>query len=143
MEERIKVMVQELVNIPVEKVWKYWTEPRHIRNWNFASDEWHCPSAENDLSENGKFSYVMASKDNSSEFEFKGRYLEIIPEKLIKYEIEDGRIVTIVFTTQGFATEIIETFEAETNNTIEQQQAGWNAILQNFKAYVENPNTLE
>lgn len=141
MEERVKVMVQCIITTPVEKVWKYWTEPHHIQNWNFASDDWYCPNATNDLKENGKFSYTMASKDGKTTFDFNGKYLEIIPEKLLKYEIEDGRNVTIVFSKQGFETEIILKFEAEINNSIEIQQAGWNAILQNFKKYCENPDT--
>lgn len=143
MENRIKVMVQCIITIPVEKVWTFWTEPRHIMNWNFASDEWHCPSATNDLKENGTFSSTMSSKNGVNSFDFKGRYIDVIPKKLLKYEIEDGRIVTVVFSEQGIETEIIQTFEAEKNHSIEQQQAGWNAILQNFKKYCENPNTDE
>ena len=143
MENRIKVMVQCIITIPVEKVWTFWTEPRHIMNWNFASDEWHCPSATNDLKENGTFSSTMSSKNGVNSFDFKGRYIDVIPKKLLKYEIEDGRIVTVVFSEQGIETEIIQTFEAEKNHSIEQQQAGWNAILQNFKKYCENPNIDE
>ena len=43
------VTVQTTVNAPVEKVWKFWTEPGHIIHWNNASDAWHTPRAENDL----------------------------------------------------------------------------------------------
>ena len=143
MEERVKVMVQCTLTTPIEKVWKYWTEPHHIQNWNYASDGYHCPNAINDLKENGNFSYTMASKDGMSTFDFKGKYLDIIPEELLKYEIEDGRIVTIVFSELGNETEIIQTIEAERNHSIEEQQAGWDAILQNFKKYCEDPDTQE
>ena len=143
MEDRIKVMVQCIITIPSQKVWKYWTEPQHIVNWNFASEDWHCPSAINNLKENGTFSYTMASKDGKSSFDFNGKYVEIIPQKLIKYEIEDGRLVTIVFSEQGFETEIIQKFDAENIHSVEEQQAGWNAILQNFKKYCEDPSTQE
>lgn len=143
MEERKEIMIQCLLTTPVEKVWKLWTEPEHIKNWNFASDDWYCPNATNDLKVNGKFSYTMASKDNKTTFDFNGNYLEIIPEKLIKYEIENGRKVTIVFSKQGFETEIIEKFEADNKHTVEDQQAGWNAILENFKKYCNNPEIDE
>jgi uncharacterized protein YndB with AHSA1/START domain len=138
MEERIKVMVQATITAPIEKAWKYWTEPQHIKKWNFASDEWHCPSAVNDLKIEGEFNYKMAPKDGKEEFEFIGTYTEIIPEKLIKYKMEDGRLVSIIFSTQGTETEIIETFEAEAFHTIEEQQNGWKSILYSFKEYCEN-----
>lgn len=141
MEDRVKVVVKSIITAPVEKVWKLWTDPSHIKNWNIASDEYYCPDAKNDLRESGKFCYTMAAKDNSMHMEFNGTYIEIIPEKLIKYELEDSRLVTIVFSSIGNETEIIETFEAESTNSVEMQQSGWNAILNNFKKYCEDPNT--
>lgn len=68
------IKIEVLANKPVEEVWKFWTEPEHITQWNFASDEWECPHAENDLRVGGKFSYVMAAKDGSTKFDFKGTY---------------------------------------------------------------------
>ena len=143
MENRIKVVVQAIITVPVEKVWKYWTEPRHIMNWNYASEDYFCPNAKNDLRERGKFTYTMSAKDNSTTMDFNGTYIDVITEKLIKYELEDGRIVTIVFSEQGNETEIIQAFQAEENNSVEEQQSGWNAILQNFKKYCEDPETID
>ncbi len=37
------------VDKPIEKVWEFWTQPEHITKWNFASDDWYCPNAENNL----------------------------------------------------------------------------------------------
>lgn len=141
MEGRKKIMVQCITAAPVEKAWKYFTEPKHIENWNFASDDWECKHAENDLTVNGTFSYLMVEKKGAKQFEFRGTYTDIVPEKLIKYTIEDGRVVTVVFSKQGFQTEIIQTFEAEENHPMEDQQNGWQAILNNFKAYSEHPST--
>ena len=140
MDSRKKIMVQCITSAPVEKVWKYFSEPKHIVNWNFASDDWYCPQAENDLTTGGTFNYVMAEKNGTKQFEFKGTFTDIIPDKLIKYTIEDGREVTVVFSKQGYETEIILTFEAENNNTMDDQQSGWQAILNNFKAYCEDPS---
>ena len=50
-----KITVGTTVNGPIEKVWKYWTEPQHITKWNNASEDWHAPFAENDLKVGGKF----------------------------------------------------------------------------------------
>lgn len=131
------ITVQSTVNAPVEKVWKYWSEPAHIMQWCQASDDWHSPRAENDLKTGGKFSTTMAAKDGSFSFDFGGVYDEVIEHKLIKYTMGDGRKVSVAFNAQGNATEVIETFEPESTNPEEMQRGGWQAILDNFKKYTE------
>jgi uncharacterized protein YndB with AHSA1/START domain len=133
----VKITVKTSVNAPVEKVWEYWTEPKHITQWNNASDDWHTPVAENDLSVGGKFLTRMEAKDGSFGFDFGGIYDEVKLNEVISYTMGDGRKVTITFKSQGNETEVIETFDAETTNPIEMQQAGWQAILDNFKKYAE------
>ena len=133
----VKVTVKATVNAPVEKVWEYWTEPKHITKWNNASDDWHTPIAENDLTVGGKFLTRMEAKDGSFGFDFGGIYDEVKLNELISYTMGDGRKVTITFNGQGNETEVIETFDAETTNPIEMQQAGWQSILDNFKKYSE------
>jgi hypothetical protein len=49
----------------------------------------------------------------------------------------DDRKADITFAKSGKKVKIIENFDAETENPIEMQQAGWQAILNNFKKYVE------
>ena len=49
------ITIEAIVDAPVEKVFDIWTNPEHIVNWNSASDDWHTPSAENDLRKGGKF----------------------------------------------------------------------------------------
>jgi uncharacterized protein YndB with AHSA1/START domain len=133
----VKITVKTTVNAPVEKVWEYWTEPKHITKWNNASDDWHTPIAENDLRVGGKFLTRMEAKDGSFGFDFGGIYDEVKLNEVISYNLGDGRKVTITFTGQGNETEVIETFDAETMNSIEMQQAGWQTILDNFKKYSE------
>lgn len=133
-----KVTIQATVNAPVEKVWSYWNLPEHVTQWNAAIEEWHCPRAENDLRVGGTFSYEMAAKDGSMSFDFGGVYDEVTEHKLIAYSLGDGRKVTITFTAQGNQTHINEVFDAESENPVEMQQAGWQAILNNFKKYTEN-----
>lgn len=118
-------------------MWEYWTEPQHITQWNNASDDWHTPVAENDLTVGGKFLTRMEAKDGSFGFDFGGVYDEVKLHEVISYTMGDGRKVTITFKSQGNETEVIETFDAETSNPIEMQQAGWQAILDNFKKYAE------
>jgi uncharacterized protein YndB with AHSA1/START domain len=135
--ENKNITVTATINAPVEKVWNYWTLPEHITQWYNASDDWHAPHAENDLQTGGKFTTRMEAKDGSFGFDFNGIYDEIKTNELISYTIEGGRKVSITFSENGNETIVTETFEAENENPIDMQRAGWQAILDNFKKYVE------
>src|SRR5579871_4425121 len=134
---KAKITIGNTVNAPVEKVWKFWTEPEHIKQWNSASPDWHTPSAENDLRVGGKFLSRMEAKDGSFGFDFGGIYDEVNTHELIEYTMGDGRKVMISFLVVGDKTRVVETFEAETTNSLEMQKGGWQSILDNFKKYVE------
>lgn len=136
--EKTIITVETTVNAPVAKVWECWTSPEHVTQWNNASDDWHTPHAENDLRVGGKFLSRMEAKDGSFGFDFIGLYEEVEENKSIVYTMEDGRKVAIAFISEGGSTEVTESFEAEEINSIELQQAGWQAILNNFKKYVES-----
>src|SRR4051812_30929802 len=137
MEASKQITVETIIQVPVDKVWKYWTEPNHITNWNSASDDWHTPYAENDLRVGGKFLSRMEAKDGSFGFDFGGIYNDVILHEVIAYTLDDGRKVKITFKRQENETEIIVTFDAESENPIEIQQQGWQAILDSFKKYVD------
>ncbi|MCF3109706.1 SRPBCC family protein [Niabella sp. CC-SYL272] len=132
-----KITVATTINAPVEKVWEYWTEPEHIKKWNSASDDWHTPHAENDLRTGGRFSSRMEARDGSMGFDFGGVYDEVKIHEQIDYTMGDGRTVHVVFSGSGNQTSITETFDAEETNPADMQQAGWQAILDNFKRYTE------
>jgi len=133
----MKITVETTVNAPIQKVWDYWTQPEHITQWAHASDDWHAPYADNDPRTGGKFKTTMAAKDGSFSFDFEGVYSNVVENSLIEYGIGDGRAVTISFTAEGDKTKIVETFDAETENPVEMQKGGWQAILDNFKKHVE------
>ncbi len=132
------IIVEASVHAPVEMVWKYWTNPQHIIRWNYASDEWHTPRAENDLHKGGRFNYRMEARDGSFGFDFSGVYLKVEVNKSIEYTLDDSRKVQIYFLSGDNETIIRESFEAEQTNSLELQQAGWQSILDNFKKYVES-----
>ncbi|MDF2552298.1 MAG: activator of ATPase [Chryseobacterium sp.] len=124
---------------PAEKVWDYFSTPKHIMKWNFAHESWECPRSENDLRVGGKFNNRMEAKDGSFGFDFIGIYDEVIPNERIKYHIEDGRNVEVIFEKiDGNTTKVIEIFDPEKQNSVEMQRDGWYAILNNFHKYVEN-----
>ena len=137
MENKTNITVEAAIVAPIEKVWKYWTEPQHITQWNNASEDWHTPRAENDLKEGGRFMSKMEAKDGSFGFDFGGTYTLVETNKQIEYTLDDDRKVSIHFISKGNATTVVETFEAENMNSIELQKSGWQAILDNFKKYVE------
>ena len=143
MAEFNKITVETTVNANVEIVWEIWTSPMHIVKWNNASDDWHTPTAENDLKAGGKFSYRMEAKDKSFGFDFGGIYDVVEKYKQISYTMGDSRKVDIIFEEQGNVTKVIETFDAENTNSLELQKSGWQAILDNFKNYSESITTLE
>jgi uncharacterized protein YndB with AHSA1/START domain len=132
------ITVETTVKAPVEKVWKVWSEPKHITRWANASDDWHAPYADNDLKRDGKFKTTMAAKDGSVSFDFEGVYTNVQPHKVIEYTIADGRKVKVNFSGKENETRVTETFEPENENSIELQRGGWQAILDSFKKYCES-----
>jgi uncharacterized protein YndB with AHSA1/START domain len=136
--ENTKITVQITVNYPIEKVWKIWTSEEDIKQWNNASDDWHTSKAEINLVVGGTFSSRMEAKDGSFGFDFSGKYTAVKTNELIAYTMDDHRTCIINFKNIGNETLIIQTFEAETENPIEMQEFGWQAIMNNFKKYAES-----
>lgn len=132
-----QITVKTIVEAPIKTVWESWTLPNHIVNWNFASDEWHSPEAENDLKIGGTFRSKMEAKDGSMGFDFEGKYTKIEDQKTIEYVMADGKEVSISFEDLGESTKVTETFDPESVNSLELQKGGWQAILDNFKKYTE------
>lgn len=134
-----KITIQAEVNASVDKVWKIWSEPSHITQWNSASEDWHTPKAENDLQIGGNFSFTMAAKDGSFSFDFGGTYIDVVKHQKIVYKLGDEREVEVIFTElENGNTLIVEKFDPENQNPREMQEQGWQAILNNFKKYTES-----
>lgn len=135
--EKTAITVEAIINAPVEKVWKYWSEPSHITKWCAASDDWHAPFAENDLRVDGQFKTTMAAKDGSFSFDFGGVYTKVEQHKAMDYTMGDGRKVQVRFSSEGNKTKVVETFEPENIHPADFQRGGWQAILDNFKKHTE------
>ena len=132
------ISVSTTVKSDINNVWNTWTKPEHIKKWNNASPDWHTPKAENDFRNGGRFSSRMEAKDGSFGFDFGGIYNEIVPNKKIKYTMDDGRKVEITFEEVTDGVIVTELFEPENQNPTDMQQQGWQAILDNFKTYTES-----
>ncbi len=132
-----KISVETTIDAPVDRVWKCWTTPEDIVKWNNASDDMYTPEADNDLSVGGEFVFKMEARDGSFSFDFSGTYTEIRDHELLEYSLIDGRKVLVTFDDSEEGTKVTEIFEPEEENTVETQRKGWQAILDNFKKYVE------
>lgn len=133
-----KITIEATISADLKSVWRAWTNPEDIKNWNFASDDWCCPRASNDLKVGGKYMARMEAKDGSFGFDFVAIYDEVVDQKKMAYTMEDGRKVTTTFQDLGGKTKITTVFDAEKINPEEMQRQGWQAILNNFKKYVES-----
>ncbi len=132
------ITVQATVHAPITTVWDSRNNPVLITQWAFASPDWQTPWAKNDLRVGGSFSSRMEAKDGSFGFEFGGVYDAVTINELIAYTMADGRKVMVEFSAEGDATKVVERFDAENENSVEKQQMGWQAILDNFKKYTES-----
>lgn len=135
----IRITVETTVHAPIEKVWHCWTAPECIMKWNFASDDWQCPSVESDLKEGGIYKARMEAKDGSFGFDFEGTFTKIVPNERIDLTF-GGRESTVTFDGHGDHTHVTQTFDAETENPEEMQRQGWQAILDNYKKHAESHN---
>lgn len=131
-----KITVSATINTSLEKVWDFYTNPKHIINWNFADPSWHCPNAENDMRIGGTYKARMEARDGSFGFDFEAIYTEINQHESFSYEF-GGRKVTVLFKNLDNQTEVIVAFDPESENPIEMQKNGWQLILNNFKSYTE------
>jgi uncharacterized protein YndB with AHSA1/START domain len=132
----MKITVETTASAPLVEVWRAYTTPEDIKQWNAASDDWHTTAATVDLREGGAFSSRMEAKDGSMGFDFAGTYTKIVPQALIEYAFGD-RAARVEFADSPHGVKVRVTFDAETTFPVEQQQQGWQAILENFARYVE------
>lgn len=132
------ITVEITVKASILKVWEYWTKPTHIIHWAFAIETWEAPAAERDLRVGGRFKTTMAAKDRSVSFDITGTYTAIMENKLIEYDMDGGRHVKEEFALLDQDVKVRVTFDPENINSLERQRDGWQAILDNFKKYIEN-----
>jgi uncharacterized protein YndB with AHSA1/START domain len=132
-----KITISVSIKGTLQDVWNKFNQGEHMIHWNFAADDWYCPKAETDLNAGGKLLVTMAAKDGSFAFVINAIYDKVILNQKVSYTMEDGRTVETTFEQQGEMVHLVETFEAESENSIDLQRTGWQMILDNFKKYCE------
>ena len=131
------ISISATIKADQSKVWEYYTQPKHITRWNFADPSWHCPKAKNDLEVGGTYFARMEAKDGSYGFDFDAVYIQMDAGTSFTFEFE-GRKCRVELTEAENKTQITVTFDPEDQNPTEMQEQGWQAILNNFKAYTES-----
>lgn len=132
-----QLKAEVIVNKDATIAWNAYTRPEHITQWNFATDDWQCPSAENDLRVGGKYKARMEAKDGSFGFDFEAVYDEVRTNDYMAYTLGDGRKCSVKFLPEANSTKVEVLFEAESQNPAEFQQKGWQMILDNYKRHVD------
>lgn len=132
------IRIESLVHVPLPTAWQVYNAPEHITRWNAASPDWHTPSASNDLRVGGGYHARMEARDGSTGFDLTATYLAVDDGRSFTYEMEDGRRVTATFEGRGPDTLVSIDFDAEAESPVEDQRAGWQAILDSYTRYAES-----
>ncbi|HEX2083377.1 MAG TPA: SRPBCC family protein [Xanthomonadaceae bacterium] len=133
----MKLTVEALARTDLKTAWSAYNTPDDITQWNTPDPSWHSPRSQVDLREGGKFNTRMEAKDGSMGFDFEGTYTNVVPNEVVEYRMGDGREAIVRFSEEPEGTRVRVDFDPESENPIEMQQAGWQAILDNFARYVE------
>ena len=131
------IAIETLVKATPSRVWDAWNDPVDIKQWNAASADWHTTASTVDLREGGRFLSRMEAKDGSAGFDFEGTYTRIVPHRAIAYRMSDGREVQTEFVEAPDGVLVKTTFDAEAEHPVEMQRQGWQAILDNFRRFME------
>jgi uncharacterized protein YndB with AHSA1/START domain len=138
----MQIEVHAIVRAPLAAVWRAYTTPEDIVEWNAASDDWHTPRASVDLRPGGRFCWRMEARDGSAGFDFEGTYTTVVPQALIEYAF-GGRHARVAFGHEADGVRVQVAFDAEDTHTLERQRAGWQAILDRFARHVEGTQPQE
>jgi len=131
-----QITVETQVAVPPEQAWAAFTDADAITQWNFASPEWCCPSANVDLRVGGRHLARMEAKDGSMGFDFEGIYEEVNAPFALTLRLADGRVSQTSFDADASGTRVRTVFDADATHSVEMQKDGWQAILDNYAAYV-------
>ncbi len=132
------ITVQTKINASIDKAWDFWRLPEHIVKWNSPSKDWYTSKAENDLTLGGKFKYTMTAKEQDLHFDFEGAYTKIEKNKVIAYKLFDNRTGSIQFQENDNHIILTEIFEPTINDPESMQKEWCQAVIDNFKKYVES-----
>ncbi len=130
------ITIETHVSVPPAAAWSAYTTPDAITQWNFASPDWCCPLAQVDLRAGGRHRARMEARDGSMGFDYDGVYKSVELERGFVLILDDGRRVETTFAADATGTRVRTVFDPDTTHPAEMQRQGWQAILDNYAAYV-------
>ncbi len=83
MNPKLDLVLERVVDVPVDLVWKVWTTPEHLVHW-FVPAPWTVKDCKIDLRPGGEFSTVMVSPEGQ-EYPNLGCYLEVVPKSRLVF----------------------------------------------------------
>lgn len=131
------ITVETRVPVSPETAWHAFTDADAITQWNFASAEWFCPFAKVDLRPGGRHTARMEAQDGSMGFDFEGTYVSVDPPNAVVLKLDDGRLSRTTFEPEGGGTRVRTEFDPDLSHPIDIQREGWQAIIDNYAAFVE------
>lgn len=130
------ITVKTTVNASLDDAWRAYTSSEAITRWDFASTEWHCPSAQVDLRAGGRHCARMEARDGSIGFDYEGAYETVEPERSLRLRLTDGRFVQTTFESTDAGTVMRTVFDPDHAAPADMQRAGGQAILDNDAEFV-------
>ena len=76
-------MLERVLDVPPETVWRAWTEPRLLEKW-FCPRPWMAAECEIDLRPGGTFHTVLPGPDGTT-LDNPGCYLEVVPNRRLVF----------------------------------------------------------
>jgi uncharacterized protein YndB with AHSA1/START domain len=147
-----KLVIRREFDAPRELVWKAWTEPGQMKQWQGSGEDMPVESVKADLRVGGKFRIQLKRADGEF-FTAAGTYLEVkAPERLVFTwdwekdgagaefgELEGNETrVTLEFRASGKRTQLVLTHEKfASNESRDRHVGGWKIWVGRLAKFVE------
>jgi len=147
---KLDLVLERVVDVPPELVWRAWTEPEHLKVW-FCPKPWSVSHCEMDLRPGGRFYTVMRSPEGE-EHPGDGCFLEVVPnERLVwtdallpGYRPAEKSFMTAILTLQPEGSGTRYKAVALHGNEASRKQhedmgfnEGWSTVLDQLVEYVK------
>lgn len=147
---KLDLVLERIVDVPPELVWKAWTEPKHLMQW-FTPAPWKTVDCEIDLRPGGIFRTVMRSPEGK-DMDNAGCFLEIVEHRklvftdalLPGFRPRDGGFFTGIVTIEpvkgGTKYTAIAVHKDEAGKKAHEDMgfhSGWGTALDQLVAYAK------
>jgi uncharacterized protein YndB with AHSA1/START domain len=141
-----KIVIHQIFAATPSQVFESCLDSEDNKRWNTAGFGWSTGEVQIDPKVGGRWFAEYKSPDGKDDFVFEGVFTEIIENQKISYkmpkdmgefEVDERKAEVLFEEFEKGKTQVTITFDAEDLNSIEMQKQGWQAILDNFKTFLE------